>query len=66
MRDRVKNTLNIKSFLENPESPNQVLVNKYMQIDNLGFHVEDVEAFGPAIVGLSLGDCDYLKLAPKS
>lgn len=56
--------MNIKSFLENEESPNQVLVNKYLKRDNLGSHVEDVDAFGDSIVGLSLGDEDYLKLAP--
>ena len=45
-------------------SPNQVLVNRYMRKDVLGFHVENVEAFGDTIVGLSVGDADYLRLVP--
>lgn len=36
-----------------------------MQKDKLGYHVEDINAFGECILGLSLGDYDYLKLAPK-
>lgn len=32
--------------------------------DKLGYHVEDVEAFGDCIVGLSLGNVEYLKLVP--
>jgi alkylated DNA repair dioxygenase AlkB len=50
--------------MENIESPNQVLVNKYLKNDALGFHVEDINAFGESILGLSLGSDDYLRLAP--
>lgn len=46
------------------ESPNQVLVNKYLKKDYLGFHVEDIEAFGDVIMGLSIGSVDYLRLTP--
>jgi alkylated DNA repair dioxygenase AlkB len=40
-----------------------VLVNRYINSDKLGVHVEDTMAFGDVIVGVSLGDTDYLKLA---
>lgn len=46
------------------ESPNQVLVNKYLKKDYLGFHVENIEAFGDVIMGLSIGSLDYLRLSP--
>ena len=46
------------------QSPNQVLVNQYLRKDILGLHVENVDAFGDTVVGLSLGDTDYLRLVP--
>jgi alkylated DNA repair dioxygenase AlkB len=39
MINKIKQELQIKSFILNPKSPNQVLVNKYLKNDALGFHV---------------------------
>ena len=39
-------------------------MNRYTKKDYLGLHVEDKDAFGDIIMGLSIGDMDYLRLAP--
>ena len=38
------------------------MINKYKKSDVLGLHVEDINAFGDIIVGISLGSKDYLRL----
>jgi len=44
------------------DPPNQILINKYTRGDKLGLHVENKQAFGPIIAGVSLGSTDYLRL----
>lgn len=44
------------------DPPNQILINKYTRGDKLGLHVENIQAFGPIIAGVSLGSTDYLRL----
>ena len=44
---------------------NQILVNKYVNNDRLGLHVEDINAFGEVIVGISFGSSDYLRLVDR-
>lgn len=50
-------------FFSTHNPPNQLLVNRYVHNDRLGLHVEDVNAFGEVIVGISIGSKDYLRLA---
>lgn len=47
---------------EESNPPNQILVNRYLKNNKLGLHVEDKQAFGDVIVGISLGSTDYLRL----
>ncbi|KAL4503306.1 hypothetical protein ABPG72_000912 [Tetrahymena utriculariae] len=42
--------------------PNQCLVNEYDNKDKLGCHVENIQAFGPIIAGISLHNPSYLAL----
>ena len=49
-------------LFEESNPPNQILVNRYLKNDKLGLHVEDKQAFGHIIVGVSLGSTDYLRL----
>lgn len=51
--DKIKQRLHLFQL----SGPNQLLVNKYERKDRLGLHVEDVQAFGDAIVGISIGSC---------
>ena len=48
------------------DPPNQILVNRYYHYNKLGLHVEDKEAFGEVIAGVSLGTTDYLRLVDAS
>jgi len=47
---------------EESNPPNQILVNRYLKNNKLGLHVEDKQAFGDIIVGVSLGSTEYLRL----
>ena len=50
------------SIFQPQNPPNQILVNRYLRHDKLGLHVEDKQAFGEIIMGVSLGSTEYLRL----
>lgn len=53
-------------MFEQSNPPNQILVNRYLKNNRLGLHVEDKQAFGDVIVGISLGSTDYLRLVDEN
>lgn len=58
----IKRTVEDHHIFDEKDPPNQILVNRYVKSDRLGLHVEDINAFGEIIVGVSLGSTDYLRL----
>jgi alkylated DNA repair dioxygenase AlkB len=58
----IDKTIDEYKIFDKADPPNQVLVNKYKKSDVLGLHVEDTDAFGDIIVGVSMGSMDYLRL----
>lgn len=49
-------------YFERRDPPNQCLVNEYLRTVRLSNHIEDTEAFGEVICGVSIGGPEWLRL----